>query len=591
MPQENMLARYKILHELGRGALGAVYAARDRETGAVVALKRFDPASLGKSDAKAAERLLKHARSTRALKHRNIVDIRDAADVGGTVYVAMELLEGESLRKILDEGPLPIGRAIHIAHDVASGLAHAHLEGVLHGSLKPSNVIVLRSGVAKITDFGIGQPAPASPEQARGEPVDHRCDIFALGALFYEMLTHRPPLAGSSPPPPSEVNPHVPRALDALVLGMLAPQPADRMAGVPILLQELQRLEEGLGLGSGAGAGTDEPTVPPPAPRPTPAAAPAPRPTPEANRFRERAPMQDEPRFADTPAGEERAHRPRITDREAFDYQKAMLMMEREARRERASSGSRSTMLATLALVLAVLGIGLTAFMYYSSDPGLRAIAQEALATAHFGETPRPAATTPEAEAPRPAVPTPVAETMREPAPPPVAPPPAAPRVVDERQPVRESLAASSAPDPMPPKPVAAEPSPLPKTETVVTRAPEQPAPVVATPGQKPRAMQPTAKLPQQQPGGMARLVLVVSPRGEIYIDGKHHGTTPPLTTLDLEPGMHRIEVLSGSRKPYLTYMTVQAGEVRRIQYDFDTSRAVYPPRSASWQSSERAAR
>jgi len=103
--------------------------------------------------------------------------------------------------------------------------------------------------------------------------------------------------------------------------------------------------------------------------------------------------------------------------------------------------------------------------------------------------------------------------------------------------------------------------------------------------------MQPAAKVPEQQPGGTARLIVAVSPRGEIYIDGKRHGTTPPITTLDLEPGMHRIEVRSGSRKPYLTYMTVQAGDVRRIRHDFDASRAVHPPKSASWQNSNRAAR
>jgi hypothetical protein len=107
------------------------------------------------------------------------------------------------------------------------------------------------------------------------------------------------------------------------------------------------------------------------------------------------------------------------------------------------------------------------------------------------------------------------------------------------------------------PKPLAAEPSP--------------PAPAV------PRGTQPTANVPEQQPGGTATLVIAVSPRGEIYIDGKHYGRTPPLTTLDLEPGMHRIEVRSGSRKPYLTYMTVQAGDVRRIRHDFD-ARPSRPP-------------
>ena len=109
--------------------------------------------------------------------------------------------------------------------------------------------------------------------------------------------------------------------------------------------------------------------------------------------------------------------------------------------------------------------------------------------------------------------------------------------------------------DPMPPQPLATEPGPSAQPESPVARAPEQPASASA--------------VPARQPGGTARLILAVSPRGELYVDGKHQGTTPPATTFNLEPGMHRIEVRSGSRKPYLTYMTVQAGDVRRIRHDF----------------------
>ncbi len=541
MTQESVLARYRILHELGRGAIGAVYAARDRETGAAVALKRLDPALSSKSDANFADRFLKHARSAQLLKHPNIVKIHDAGKVAGTVYVAMEMLEGESLRKILDAGPLPMARAIQIAHDIACGLAHAHLQGVVHEGLKPSNVIVSRSGVVKITDFGIGQAALSymSPEQMRGGPVDHRCDVFALGALFYEMLTHRPPFEGGSPkefmekmlhsrpPRPSELNQHVPRALDAIVLGMLAAAPVARMSGVPVLLRDLQRLDEALGLGPGANARSAEPTVsaPPAKPEPGPRTPEPGPPSPEASRIRDAAPMQD---------------LPRIADREAFDYQKAMAMMDRESGPKR-SSGSRPVIFAA-ALGLAVLGIGLAGFVYYSSSgPSERAVAasrvQEAPSTA-------PAAS-------RPAAPPPVAEATEEPATAPDAPP-------------------------------AAEPSPLAQAESVVVRAPEPPAPAAPAPAQElPPPTQPAAKVPKQQPAGMAQVIVAVSPRGEIYIDGKHHGTTPPVTTLNLEPGMHRIEVRSGSRRPYLTYMTVQAGDVRRIRHDFDASRAV-PPKSAN---------
>ena len=558
-PQENMLARHKILHELGRGATGAVYAARDRTTGAVVALKRLDPPLL-KSDASLAGRFLKHARSARHLRHRNIVEIHDAGEAAGTAYVAMEMLEGENLRKILDDGPLPVARAIRIAHEIACGLAHAHLEGVIHGGVKPSDIIVLRSGVVKITDFGIGQLGHAallagaragclsymSPEQVRGDPVDHRSDIFSLGALFYEMLTRRRPFEGGSPkeitenilrakpPPPSELNQHVPRALDGIVLSMLAGQPAARMAGIPVLLGELQRLEEGLGLGSGAGAGTSEPaaSVPPAEPGPGPR-------TPDPDRLRDRAPMlRQEPSVADG-----------FQDREMFDHHRAM--MAREPWPER-SSRARPAILAALALALAVLGFGLAGSM----DDWLAGFmdawsgrSERGIAAGRMQEAP------PTAAAPRPAAPAPVAEATKEPVP------------------------ASSAPDPMPLKPPAAEPAPSAQTGTSIAREPEQPATAGAAPAQDaPRAGKPTAKVAAAQPGGTARLILAVSPRGELYIDGEHHGTTPPVTTFDLEPGMHRIEVRSGSRKPYLTYMTVQAGDVRRVRHDFN-AKPSRPPR------------
>src|SRR5215210_4676585 len=156
MTQEKTLAHYELLHELGRGAIGPVYAARKRAARTVVALKTLDPA-LTKVDAGVAGRFLKHARTAQRLTHPNIARMLDADEAGGTAYVAMEKLEGDSLRKMLDAGPLPLARAIQIAHDVACGLAYAHLEGVVHGAIRPSNIFVLRSGSVKIADFGIGQ--------------------------------------------------------------------------------------------------------------------------------------------------------------------------------------------------------------------------------------------------------------------------------------------------------------------------------------------------------------------------------------------------------------------------------------------------
>src|SRR5262245_44798255 len=118
MTQENSLARHTILHELGRGAIGTVSAARDRTAGAVVALKKVSLASLGNPDPHFAEHFLKRVKAAQQLRHRNVVRIHDAGEAGGTAYVAMEMLKGDSLRKILDAGPLPIARAIRIAREI-----------------------------------------------------------------------------------------------------------------------------------------------------------------------------------------------------------------------------------------------------------------------------------------------------------------------------------------------------------------------------------------------------------------------------------------------------------------------------------------
>jgi serine/threonine-protein kinase len=489
----------------------------------------------------------------------------------------MELLVGESLRNML-ERPLSIARAIQIFDDIASALAYAHEEGIVHRGVRPSNIMVLRSGVAKISDFGIGQIGEAarrymSPDQVRGGPVDHRSDLFSLGALFYEMLTRRALFDGNSPkeimenilhaepPLPSAVNPHVPSALDGIIGSLLGGHPDERVADARILLRDLQRLEEGLGLGPGTGAGSGEPTarLPPGGAEPrlrTPAAhqsrdreAPhetssplrvqtepaAPQPaterepalrTPDPNPFRDHAPMQDALRLDEHDAG---------------------LIMDRGPVPER-SSGSRAAGLAALVLMLAVLG--LTVFSYYSPGPS-----EPRTAATPMQEAPATAAAAPEASPPR---------------------------AMGDARAEQESLGIASAPNPLPPKPLAAEPSPpasaipgtellrVTKTESLPIRESEQPATAGTAPSQEaPRAPQPRAKISKPQRGGSARLIIAVSPHGELYIDGKHHGTTPPITTLVLEPGMHRIEIRSGSRKPYLTYMAVQAGEQRRIRHDF----------------------
>ncbi|HZO03700.1 MAG TPA: serine/threonine-protein kinase [Burkholderiales bacterium] len=668
MAQPNPLERYKILNELGRGAIGRVYAARDRSTGAVVALKTLDPELFSEPGTNFAELFLKSARSAGLLRHRNIVRVYDAGEADGTAYIAMELLEGESLRHMLDDRPLSIARAIQIFDDIASALAYAHEEGVVHRGVKPSNIIVLRSGVAKIGDFGIGQLGEAalrygqrggclsymSPEQVRGDPVDHRSDLFSLGAVFYEMLTRQALFEGSSPkqimenilhaepPLPSKVNPHVPFAVDRIVFGMVAEHPDDRFANARVLLRELQRLEEELGLGPGASAGTNEPTASVPPGRaevrletsrfpqrgqPEPAAPQAATEREpilrisDPHRFRDPAPMQDEPRFAQ----QEFPNRNRISGGEAFDEHDSRFLMDREPEPER-SSGSRTATVAALTLMFAVLSIGLTFILYYSPGPG-----EPRTSASRLQEPPATAAAPSPSTAPPPAAvatPPPEAEATKEPATgpasPEASPPPAAadaraaqessgiasapnplppkPAVAEpspstqaqtESPPARESRQAAaaraapaqaapraaqessriaSAPKPLPPKPAVAEPSPSTQaqTESPPARESGQPATARAAPAQAaPRAAQPTAKISEPQPGGTATLIIAVSPQGELYVDGKHYGTTPPITTLDLKPGMHHIEIRSGSRKPYVTYVMVEPGAKRLLRHDF----------------------
>ena len=564
MTQDNLAGRFTILRELGRGAIGAVHAARDASTGVVVALKILDPALFSEAGAKLAELFLKNARSAARLRHRNIVRVFDAGEAGGTAFVAMELVEGESLRHLLDGRPLSIARAIQVFDDIASALAYAHEEGMVHRGVKPSNIIVLPSGVAKIGDFGLGQIGEAalrymSPEQARGDPVDHRSDLFSLGTVFYEMLTRRAPFQGNSPdqirqhiiqaqpPLPSKVNPHVPAALDAMVSRLLAARPDERFADARVLLRDLQRVEEEIGLGPGAGAATSEPkpSVPPRATEPT------------------LRPAVAVPARVPDPA-------PILTD-EVLHEGHAPFLKDPEPRPE-PSSGSAATFLAALALMLAVLSIGLTVLLYYSPDLIDRLTLASGLRQAPMPTTapaPSPSTVAAPTPAPAPAL-APVAEAIKEPvrAPEPVPAPPAPvvspPPVASDAKPV--------------PQPLVEEP-PLAPEESLLAGESEQPAKGEAAPTKEaPRAPQVKTKARQPQPVVMAKLTLAVEPQGELYINGEHYGSTPPLTTLELEPGMHRIEIRSGSRKPYLTYMTVDPGEERRIRHDFN-AKAIRPPR------------
>ena len=256
---ESLLGRYTIEREIGRGGMATVYLARDLRHARQVAVKVLHPdlaAALG------AERFLAEIRTTANLQHPHILPLHDSGDAGGLLFYVMPFVEGETLRARLErEGPLPIDDAVRIAREVLSALDYAHRHGVIHRDVKPENIL-LHDGSALVADFGIalavqtaggarmtqtglslGTPSYMSPEQAMGEKsVDARSDIYAVGAMTYEMLTGEPPFSGASvqaivakvmterPTPPSIVRDTVAPHIEAAVLRALAKLPADRFA-------------------------------------------------------------------------------------------------------------------------------------------------------------------------------------------------------------------------------------------------------------------------------------------------------------------------------------------------------------------------
>jgi serine/threonine-protein kinase len=250
------VGRYRILDELGRGAMGVVYRAEDPSLDRIVALKTI---SLGDADEdrKAYEkRFLLEAKAAGKLTHPNIVTIFDYGEEEDIAYMAMELLEGQDLRSRMRQGEIPPMEAVEIALQVADGLGFAHEFGVVHRDVKPGNIMLLERGAVKIMDFGIarmrfaehktstgmvlGTPRYMSPEQIGGQPVDQRSDIFSLGTVLYEMLTQVSLFAGqdvsqiahnvatSEPAPPSRLHPELPQMLDFIVARALKKDPAVR---------------------------------------------------------------------------------------------------------------------------------------------------------------------------------------------------------------------------------------------------------------------------------------------------------------------------------------------------------------------------
>jgi serine/threonine protein kinase/Tfp pilus assembly protein PilF len=272
-----VVSHYKILEQLGGGGMGVVYKAQDLKLDRPVALK-FLPPDLTR-DPEAKQRFVHEAQAASALDHPNICTVYEVNETGdGQMFIAMACYAGETLKKKIERGPLTIEEAVDIAIQVAQGLAKAHEHGIVHRDIKPANIMITSDGVAKIVDFGLaklsgrtmvtkagttlGTVAYMSPEQARGQDVDHRTDIWSLGVMMYEMITGQQPFKGEyeqvvfyritneEPEPITGLQAKVPVALERIVERALAKTVEKRYQHVDEMAAELQSLRKELEAGT-----------------------------------------------------------------------------------------------------------------------------------------------------------------------------------------------------------------------------------------------------------------------------------------------------------------------------------------------------
>jgi len=265
--------KYRIIEEIGRGGMGIVYKAEDTKLKRTVALKFLPHQWI--SDAESRERFIHEAQAASALDHPNICTIYEIEETDdGRMYIAMAFYEGESLREKIKREPLKTEEAVAIASQVAQGMAKAHQKGIVHRDIKPANILITNDGVAKIVDFGlaklagqvkltregttIGTVAYMSPEQARGDAVDQRTDIWSLGVVLYEMLSGRLPFKGdyeptlihsilkTEPEPITKFRKDLPSGLAQIIAKALAKNSAARYQTMEELAEDLNAVAEGL---------------------------------------------------------------------------------------------------------------------------------------------------------------------------------------------------------------------------------------------------------------------------------------------------------------------------------------------------------
>lgn len=500
------LGRYVIVEEIGQGAMGVVYKAVDPLIDRTVAIKTIN-LDLSKEELTNFEhRFQREVQSAGKLNHPNIVTIYDVGRTEGVAYMAMEFLEGKELREILDSGVvLPIEKVIHIASQVADGLAFAHEHGTVHRDIKPANVMVMKNGLVKITDFGIaqvsnasrthagmvlGSPKYMSPEQVVGQTVDGRSDIFSLGVMLYEMLTGKTPFSGDNistimyqilndePAPPRSLNQSIPDSVSHIVLRALAKHPDKRYQTAKEMARDLKRYKT-LDISA--------------------------QPEPAKQMDRRRQPRdnlgettQIMPSLA--MAGEQTVVIDAAPGESWWNPQRFLLY------------GAIPAMILTFIVVVA------WGKLRQQSAPAAATVEVVRAAPETRVETPEPAP--------------PAAE---------VAIRATAPAV---GQPIRDAATKPQEKDKPKPKKEAVTIAPVTKQAVASTGAKA----VVAGEGQ---------------------VILSIVPWGEVFIDGKRQGVTPPLRELTVPAGKHTILIVNETFKPYSQTLEVAPNTTHKIKYKF----------------------
>ena len=493
MLSQTKIGRYEVVSTLGQGAMGTVYKAVDPLIERPIAIKTINLNLSKEERAEFEERFYREAKSAGRLSHPNIVTIYDVGETDDIAYIAMEYLEGESLREMLDSGVvLPIEMICRIVSSIANGLNYAHEKHVVHRDIKPANIMVTSNRDVKIMDFGIaqipagsrtqlgtvlGSPKYMAPEQVASQATDGRTDIFALGVVLYEMLTGTTPFNGDNlsaimykilneePAPPSTINPRVPSVFDRVISRALSKRPEERYQTAREFAWDLRNPDAASPEKANSAAASIQPAK-----------------AVQASR---------------APAGQEDATL-RLAPHKAQEVMAIPASGQGQRIKEKKASLLGGARRGRKPLLLAIPILIIAALVVHQQAP-----------QPNGGKVTPPAAQ--------------ALEGMPDETPQSMAPP------------ANVTAALSAAP--------AIHSTPV--SQSV-------PAPASATPAK-----------------AKATIMFAISPWGEVYVDGKNLGASPPLATLQLEAGKHKVEIRNQAFAPYRDTVNLESGQLLKIRHKF----------------------